>query len=354
MNMDFKRKLMIPMDVKAMYPLDDELAKVKAKNDEVLKNIFTGKDDRLLLIIGPCSADREDAVLDYCKRLRPLRDEVNDEIVIIPRIYTNKPRTTGEGYKGMLHQPDPNQETDMLKGIIAVRKLHMDVLKETGFSTADEMLYPANHRYLSDLLSYVAVGARSVENQEHRLTASGLNLPVGMKNPTSGDFNVMLNSVNAAQHSHTFIYRGWEVESKGNPLAHCILRGYVNKHGESSPNYHYEDLMLLINKYDPEKYHNPAVVVDCNHSNSNKQYLEQIRIAKEVLHYASCNEKINKILKGLMIESYLEDGNQKVDGGVYGKSITDPCLGWKKTEELVRDLAKLRRKYRKERQENNK
>lgn len=350
MNMEFKRKLMIPMDVKAMYPLDDNLAKVKEKNDEIIKNIFTGKDDRLLLIIGPCSADREDAVLDYCKKLRPLQEEVKDEIVIIPRIYTNKPRTTGEGYKGMLHQPDPNQDTDMLKGIIAVRKLHMDVLKETGFSTADEMLYPSNHRYLSDLLSYVAVGARSVENQEHRLTASGLNLPVGMKNPTSGDFNVMLNSVNAAQHSHTFIYRGWEVESKGNPLAHCILRGYVNKHGESSPNYHYEDLTRLIKMYDENKYHNPAIIVDCNHSNSNKQYLEQIRIAKEVLHYASENASINKYLKGLMIESYLEDGNQKVDGGVYGKSITDPCLGWNKTEKLVKDLANLRRKYRKERE----
>lgn len=350
MNMEFKRKLMIPMDVKALYPLEEKYAKIKAQNDEVLKNIFTGKDDRLLLIIGPCSADREDAVLDYCKRLRPLQDEVKDEIVIVPRIYTNKPRTTGEGYKGMLHQPDPNQDTDMLKGIIAVRKLHMDVLKETGFSTADEMLYPSNHRYLSDLLSYVAVGARSVENQEHRLTASGLNLPVGMKNPTSGDFNVMLNSVNAAQHSHTFIYRGWEVESKGNPLAHCILRGYVNKHGESSPNYHYEDIMRLVKMYDKEKYHNPAIIIDCNHSNSNKQYLEQIRIAKEVLHYANENDKINEYVKGLMIESYLEDGNQKVDGGVYGKSITDPCLGWAKTEKLVRDLANLRRKYRKERE----
>ena len=347
MNMEFKRKLTIPMEVKEQYPLEEKYAKIKEKNDETIKNIFLGKDNRLLLIIGPCSADREDAVLEYCKRLRKVQDKVIDQIVIIPRVYTNKPRTTGDGYKGMLHQPDPNKDSDLLKGIIAVRQLHMDVLKETGFSTADEMLYPSNHRYLSDLLSYVAVGARSVENQEHRLTASGLNLPVGMKNPTSGDFNVMLNSINAAQHSHTFIYRGWEVESKGNPLAHAILRGYVNKHGESSPNYHYEDLKRLISMYDPNKYKNPAIIIDCNHSNSNKQYLEQIRIAKEVLHSAKLNPDIKKMLKGLMIESYLEDGNQKVDGGVFGKSITDPCLGWDKTEKFIYELADILREQNK-------
>ena len=347
MNMEFKRKLTIPMEVKEQYPLEEKYAKIKEKNDEVIKNIFLGKDNRLLLIIGPCSADREDAVLEYCKRLRKVQDKVIDQIVIIPRVYTNKPRTTGDGYKGMLHQPDPNKDSDLLKGIIAVRKLHMDVLKETGFSTADEMLYPSNHRYLSDLLSYVAVGARSVENQEHRLTASGLNLPVGMKNPTSGDFNVMLNSINAAQHSHTFIYRGWEVESKGNPLAHAILRGYVNKHGESSPNYHYEDLKRLISMYDPNKYQNPAIIIDCNHSNSNKQYLEQIRIAKEVLHSAKHNPDIKKYLKGLMVESYLEDGSQKVDGGVFGKSITDPCLGWDKTEKFILEIADILREQKK-------
>jgi len=347
MNMEFKRKLTIPMEVKEQYPLEEKYAKIKEKNDEIIKNIFLGKDDRLLLIIGPCSADREDAVLEYCKRLRKVQDKVIDQIVIIPRVYTNKPRTTGDGYKGMLHQPDPNKNSDLLKGIIAVRQLHMDVLKETGFSTADEMLYPSNHRYLSDLLSYVAVGARSVENQEHRLTASGLNLPVGMKNPTSGDFNVMLNSINAAQHSHTFIYRGWEVESKGNPLAHAILRGYVNKHGNAIPNYHYEDLELVCDFYEKFNLENPAVIVDCNHANSNKQYLEQIRIAKEVLHSTRLNPAIRKLVKGLMIESYLVDGKQSVDGTCYGQSITDPCLGIEKTEALILELAELRRREQK-------
>ena len=347
MNMDFKRKLPIPQEIKKMYPLDDNLASIKAKNDEEIKKIFTGEDDRLLLIIGPCSADREDAVIDYIKRLRVVQDKVKDAILIVPRVYTNKPRTTGEGYKGMLHQPDPTKESDMLKGIIAIRKLHMDVLKETGFSGADEMLYPDNYRYLNDILSYVAVGARSVENQEHRLVASGLTIPVGMKNPTSGDITVMLNSIRAAQSGHTFIYRGWEVESFGNPLAHAILRGYVNKHGESNPNYHYEDIALLCKHYTADKYQNPALVIDCNHSNSGKNYLEQIRIAKEVLHSTRHNADIRKIVKGLMIESYIEDGNQHVDGGVYGKSITDPCLGWEKTEKLILELADLRRNDKK-------
>ena len=347
MNMDFKRKLPIPQEIKKMYPLDENLAKIKAKNDEEIKKIFTSEDDRLLLIIGPCSADREDAVIDYCKRLREVQERVKDAILIVPRVYTNKPRTTGEGYKGMLHQPDPTKESDMLKGIIAIRKLHMDVLKQTGFSGADEMLYPDNYRYLNDILSYVAVGARSVENQEHRLVASGLTIPVGMKNPTSGDITVMLNSIRAAQSGHTFIYRGWEVESFGNPLAHAILRGYVNKHGESNPNYHYEDIALLCKNYTSDKYQNPALVIDCNHSNSSKNYLEQIRIAKEVLHSTRHNSDIRKMVKGLMIESYIEDGNQKVEEGVYGKSITDPCLGWNKTEKLILELADLRRNDKK-------
>ena len=339
MNMNFKRKLPTPQEIKDMYPLEEEYQKIKAENDKKVADIITGKNHKLLVVIGPCSADREDAVIEYISRLRKVQDQIEDVITIVPRIYTNKPRTTGAGYKGMLHQPDPNANPDMLKGLIAIRKLHMRAIKETGFSCADEMLYPENHRYLSDLLSYVAVGARSVEDQQHRLTASGIEIPVGMKNPTSGDISVMLNSVNAAQHSHTFIYRGWEVESKGNKMAHAILRGYVDENGSSKPNYHYEDLSKLASIYDETHFENPAVIVDCNHSNSNKQYLEQIRIAKEVLHSMKHNEKIRNLVKGLMIESYLEDGCQKVDGGVYGKSITDPCLGWDKTGQLLLELA---------------
>ncbi|MGM9858302.1 MAG: 3-deoxy-7-phosphoheptulonate synthase [Bacilli bacterium] len=341
MNMNFKRKLPTPQEVKQMYPIDEELMEIKKRNDEEILKVFTGESNRFILIIGPCSADREDSVIDYIKRLRVVQEKVADQILIIPRIYTNKPRTTGAGYKGMLHQPDPHSDPDMLKGIIAIRKLHMRALKETHFSCADEMLYPENHRYLSDLLSYVAVGARSVEDQQHRLTASGLSIPVGMKNPTSGDLSVMLNSILAAQQSHTFIYRGWEVESKGNPLTHAILRGYVNKQGISHPNYHYEDLILLANMYEKLQCSNPAIIIDTNHSNSGKQYAEQVRIAKEVLHSMRHNEKINRMVKGLMIESYIEDGCQKIDEGIYGKSITDPCLGWEKTEKLIYDLAEL-------------
>ena len=343
MNMDFKRKLPIPKEIKEMYPLDEKSKEIKRKNDEEIKAIFEGKSDKLLLVIGPCSADREDAVIDYISRLRKVQEEVKDVICIVPRIYTNKPRTNGTGYKGMLHQPDPNSNPDMLKGLIAIRKLHLRAIKETGFSCADEMLYPENHRYLSDLLSYVAVGARSVENQQHRLTASGIDLPVGMKNPTSGDISVMLNAIHASQHAHTFIYRGWEVTSTGNPLSHAILRGYVDQDGKAYPNYHYEDLLSLAKMYDSEHFKNPAVIVDCNHSNSGKKYLEQIRIAKEVLHSANHNELIYKMVKGLMIESYIEDGSQKIEDGVYGKSITDPCLGWDKTEALILELAAIRR-----------
>ena len=344
MNMNFKRKLLTPQEIKNMYPLSEELEEKKQQNDKEVQDIITGKSDKLLLIIGPCSADREDAVMEYLHKLKDVYEKVKDVICIVPRIYTNKPRTTGQGYKGMLHQPVPTKDPDMLKGLISIRKLHMKALEETGFSCADEMLYPDNHRYLSDLLSYVAVGARSVEDQSHRLTASGLEIPVGMKNPTSGDFQVMMNAILAAHHPHTFIYRGWEVESKGNKLTHAILRGYVNKHGASIPNYHYEDLELICDFYYKFGLENPAVIVDCNHSNSNKQYLEQIRIAKEVLESARYNEKIRNLVKGLMIESYLVDGNQHVDGTCYGQSITDPCLGWEKTEQLILDLADMRRK----------
>lgn len=342
MNLEFKRKLPTLQEIKAMYPIDDTLAEFKKETDRTLKNIFEGKDDRLLLVIGPCSADREDAVLDYIGRLRTVQEKVRDKIVIVPRIYTNKPRTTGDGYKGMLHQPDPHESENMLKGLIAIRKLHIKALQETGFSCADEMLYPENHFYLSDVLSYVAVGARSVENQFHRLTASGLDIPVGMKNPTSGDLAVMMNSIRAAQHPHTFVYTGWEVNSKGNTLAHAILRGSVDRYGQTIPNYHYEDLQTLCQMYAQAGLANPAVIVDTNHSNSAKKYDEQPRIAMEIMHSTRCDKEIYKLVKGLMIESYIEDGAQSPDGGVYGKSITDPCLGWEKTERLIFELADLR------------
>ena len=342
MNMIFKRKLIIPQEIKEMYPVSEEGRLAKGRNDEAIADIFTGRSDRLLLIIGPCSADREDAVIDYISRLRIVQDKVADKILIVPRIYTNKPRTTGIGYKGMLHQPDPGAGSDMLKGLISIRKLHMRALNETGFSCADEMLYPENHKYLSDLLSYVAVGARSVEDQQHRLTASGLDIPVGMKNPTGGNLGVMMNALQAAQSPQTFIYRNWEVESRGNLLSHAILRGYVDARGNNHPNYHYEDLEILSGLYAGSGLSNPAVIVDTNHSNSGKKYLEQIRIAKEVLHSTRCNPDIYRLVKGLMIESYIEDGCQKAGEGVYGKSITDPCLGWEKTERLIYDLAELR------------
>ena len=341
MSMNFERKLPIPMDVKAQYPLSDELADIVAARAKEANDIFTGKDNRLALIIGPCSADNQDSVIDYISRLRKVQDKVSDKIFIIPRIYTNKPRTTGSGYKGMLHQPDPNEKPDMYKGIVAIRELHLRALSETGFSCADEMLYPENYRYLSDILGYVAIGARSVENQQHRLVSSGLDIPVGMKNPTSGDISVMMNSITAAQHGHTFLYRGWEVHSDGNPLTHAILRGYVNKHGQSMPNYHYEDLVHLAEAYENSSLSNPGVIVDTNHANSGKKYLEQVRIAKEVLHSCRHDADIKKLVKGFMIESYIEDGAQKIGECIYGKSITDPCLGWEKTERLIYDMADL-------------
>jgi len=341
MNMIFKRKLLIPKEIKEMYPISEAGALARQRNDAQIRSVLDGESDKLLLVIGPCSADREDAVIEYISRLRGLQEKVADKIVIVPRIYTNKPRTTGVGYKGMLHQPNPLAESDMLRGLVSIRKLHMRAINETGFSCADEMLYPENHRFLDDLLSYVAVGARSVENQQHRMTASGLDIPVGMKNPTGGDLSVMMNSLKAAQSGHMFIYRNWEVETKGNPYAHAILRGYVDSHGITHANYHYEDLSHLCELYEAGKLVNPAVVVDTNHCNSGKQPLEQIRIAKEVLHCTRHSAEIHRLVKGLMIESYLEDGCQKPDGGVYGKSITDPCLGWEKTERLVLDLADL-------------
>ncbi len=347
MEMEFLRKLPTPKELKEQFPVSAQIVATKAKRDEEIRNIFEGKDDRLILVIGPCSADNEDAVIDYISRLRKVQEKVEDKIFMIPRIYTNKPRTIGVGYKGMLHQPDPEKKEDMLKGIIAIRELHTRAVNETGFTCADEMLYPENHRYLSDLLSYVAVGARSVEDQQHRLTASGVGIPVGMKNPTGGDISVMMNSMIAAQHGHTFLYRGWEVKTTGNPYAHAILRGYVDKFGRNIPNYHYEDLQNLLEHYEDinasqqTKLENPAVIVDTNHSNSGKQFLEQIRISKDIMHSCKVSPDIHKLVKGLMIESYIEDGAQKVSEHCYGKSITDPCLGWDKTERLIYELAEL-------------
>ncbi|MGN0591898.1 MAG: 3-deoxy-7-phosphoheptulonate synthase [Ruminococcus sp.] len=339
MNMNFIRKLPIPQDLKREFSLSQEIIDQKAKRDQEIQDVFTGASDKMLLIIGPCSADREDAVLDYVCRLAKVQEQVADKLILIPRIYTNKPRTTGEGYKGMVHQPDPEKQEDMLQGLISIRHLHTQAVEMTGLTCADEMLYPENHRYLSDILSYVAIGARSVENQQHRLTASGLDVPVGMKNPTGGDLSVMMNSMVAAQASHTFLYRGWEVRTAGNPLAHAILRGYVNSSGKSLPNYHYEDLITLYELYQKKNLANKAVIVDANHANSGKKYLEQIRICNEVLHSCRHSNEIRSLVKGFMIESYIEDGAQKIGEGVYGKSITDPCLGWEKSEKLIYQIA---------------
>ena len=342
MQMEFIRKLPNPQDLKKQFPVSDSVHQVKEQRDREIVDIFAGRDHRLLLLIGPCSADREDAVLEYMARLARVRDQVKDRLMIVPRVYTNKPRTKGLGYKGMLHQPDVHKEEDMLAGIIAIREMHSRIVRETGFTCAEEMLYPSNHRYLSDLLSYVAVGARSVENQEHRIVASGIGVPAGMKNPTGGDLGVMMNAIVAAQSPQKFIYRGWEVKTKGNPLAHAILRGYVDRFGRSHANYHYEDLRETLELYrkTPELA-NPSVVVDANHSNSGKRYLEQIRISKDVMHSRHVNPEIRGLVKGLMIESYLEDGAQSIEEGVFGKSITDPCLGWEKSERLIYELAEL-------------
>ncbi|MBR6270811.1 MAG: 3-deoxy-7-phosphoheptulonate synthase [Lachnospiraceae bacterium] len=341
MNMIFEKKLTIPMEVKMMYPLDEASGKYVEDGRRQIERIFTSEDDRLILIIGPCSADRDDSVLDYIGRLRGVQEKVKEKILIVPRIYTNKPRTTGDGYKGMLHQPNPEQKPDVFKGIVATRELHMRAIKETGFVCADEILYPENHRYFDDILGYVAVGARSVEDQQHRLTASGIEIPVGMKNPTSGDMSVMLNSITAAQHKHTFIYRGWEVHSQGNPLAHAIVRGFMRKGGQAQPNYHFESLKDLADAYLASGLANPAIIVDTNHSNSRKNPFEQPRIAKEVLQSRSYDSDLRKMVKGFMIESYIEDGRQDIGCGVYGKSITDACLGWEKSERLIYDIAEM-------------
>ncbi len=334
MNMKFYRKLPIPQEVKREYPLTPKMAEIKAERDKAICDVFTGDSDKFLLVIGPCSADNTDAVLEYLARLKALSDKVKDKIIVIPRIYTGKPRTTGDGYKGMLHQPDPTMHDDMLQGIISIRSLHMTALRDYGFSTADEMLYPENHRYLSDLLSYTVVGARSVENQQHRLTASGLDIPVGMKNPISGDLSVMLNAIRTSRHGHTFLYRGWEVESTGNRLTHGVLRG-----SKDAPNCGIDDVKRCLELFDEYGIDNPAVIIDTNHSNSGKDYLRQIDIALDTVKYRQ--SAIKKFVKGLMIESYLEDGCQSIGAGRFGCSITDPCLGWQKTNELVLKLADL-------------
>ncbi|MBQ0079084.1 MAG: 3-deoxy-7-phosphoheptulonate synthase [Eubacterium sp.] len=338
-NSNFTRKLPIPQDIKEQFPVTDAIAKIREDRGQEIADIFRGNDDRMVLIIGPCSADREDAVMDYVSRLARVQEEVKDKLLLIPRVYTNKPRTTGQGYMGMVHQPNPEKREDMLEGIIAIRRLHANAIEESGLLCADEMLYPENYRYLSDLLGYCAVGARSVENQQHRLTASGMSIPVGMKNPTSGENSIMFNSIIAAQVPHTFIYRGWEVETAGNDLTHAILRGFVNHRGLNVPNYHYEDLVAVSEAYDKQGLKNKAVIIDTNHANSGKKYLEQIRIAKEVMDSRNYNPDLKNMIKGFMIESYIEDGTQKIGEGVYGKSITDPCLGWEKSERLIYDIA---------------
>ena len=339
MQMNFHRKLPIPQEVKKEFPLTERMEAVKTARDAEIRSVFDGSSDKFILIIGPCSADHSEPVLEYISRLRKIEEQVKDKIIIIPRIYTNKPRTTGQGYKGMLHQPDPEAKPDMYKGIVAIRDLHLAALRDYDFSCADEMLYPENYRYLSDLLSYVAIGARSVENQEHRLVSSGVEAPVGMKNPTGGDLGVMMNSIVAAQSSHTFIYRGWEVTSAGNPYAHAILRGYIDYAGRSTSNYHYEDLLRVQELYAKSNLVNPSVIVDTNHNNSGKKYLEQVRIAKDIVYSRNQNSDIKKLVKGLMIESYIEDGACKPEEHIFGKSITDPCLGWEKTERLILDIA---------------
>ena len=341
MSFEFIKKLPTPDEIRGEYPIPEEFLKLKCERDAQIRDVLTGKSNKFLVIIGPCSADNEDSVCDYVNRLSKVNDKVKDTLILIPRIYTNKPRTTGDGYKGIVHQPDPEKQEDFMAGLIAMRKMHIRAIAESGLTAADEMLYPENWGYVSDILSYVAIGARSVEDQQHRLTVSGFDVASGMKNPTSGDFSVMLNSVYAAQHPHSFTYRGWEVNTTGNELAHTVLRGANNKHGQNIPNYHYEDLIRLHDMYENMNLKNPACVIDSNHSNSNKQFKQQIRIVKEVLHSRRISEDIHKLVKVFMIESYIEEGSQKVGGGIYGKSITDPCLGWADTEELIYTIAEM-------------
>ena len=340
MGMKVNAELPLPADLKAEYPMPEKSKEIKKERDQEIRDIFTGKSDKFIVLVGPCSADNEDSVCEYVNRLAKVNEKVSDRLMIIPRIYTNKPRTTGEGYKGMLHQPKPDEAPDLLAGIIAIRKMHIRAIEESGLTGADEMLYPENRSYLDDILSYEAIGARSVENQQHRLTASAMDIPVGMKNPTSGDFSVMLNSVVAAQSSHSFIYRGMDVTTEGNDLAHVILRGGVDKYGTCIPNYHYEDLVRLLEAYKKKELKNPAAIIDANHSNSNKKFKEQIRIVSEVIHSRNYNPELKTLVKGVMIESYLEEGNQSIDSErVYGRSITDPCLGWTDTERLIYEIA---------------
>ena len=339
MSFEFIKLLPTPDEIREQYPMPAKLIELKRIRDSEIRAVITGDSDKFLVIIGPCSADNEDSVCEYVERLAKINDKVKDKLILIPRIYTNKPRTTGDGYKGIIHQPDPNKREDFLAGIIAMRKMHIRAISESGLTCADEMLYPENWGYVSDILSYVAIGARSVEDQQHRLTVSGFDVPAGMKNPTSGDFAIMLNSVYAAQHPHSFIYRGWEVKTGGNELAHTVLRGSVNKYGRSLPNYHYEDLNNLMELYNERDLMNPACIIDSNHNNSNKQFKQQIRIVKEVLHSRRLNPNIHRLVKGVMVESYLIEGCQKIGGGIYGKSITDPCHGWEDTEKLIYDIA---------------
>ena len=339
MSFEFVKKLPTPSEIRAQYPVPEKLAKLKEERDHEIRDVITGKSNKVLVIIGPCSADNEDAVCEYVTRLAKVNEKVKDKLILIPRVYTNKPRTTGEGYKGIVHQPDPEKKPDLLAGLIAMRKMQIHAMDVSGLTAADEMLYPENWRYVSDILSYVAIGARSVEDQQHRMTVSGFDVPAGMKNPTSGDLTVMLNSVYAAQHPHTFTYRGWEVNTTGNELAHTVLRGATSKHGQNLANYHYEDLNLLLNLYNERDLKNPATIIDANHSNSAKQYEQQVRIVKEVMHSRKLNPDIHKLVKGVMVESYLVEGNQKVGDGVYGKSITDACLGWEASEQLIYDIA---------------
>ena len=340
MAMRINKTLPSPKELKVEYPLSEKLAVMKARRDQEIKDVFTGKSDKFLVIVGPCSADNEESVCEYVNRLSRINEKVSDRLILIPRIYTNKPRTTGEGYKGMLHQPDPDKAPDLYAGILAIRKMHIRAMEESGLTAADEMLYPENRSYLDDILSYEAIGARSVENQQHRLTASGMDIPVGMKNPTSGDLAVMLNSVVAAQMGHRFIYRAMDVTTSGNELAHAILRGGVDKYGTCIPNYHYEDCIRLLELYEKKELKNPAVIIDVNHSNSNKAFKEQIRIASEVLHSRKHYSGVKKLVKGVMVESYLKEGRQDINEHMeYGKSITDPCLGWEDTEELIKKIA---------------
>ncbi len=339
MSFEYIRKLPTPDEIREEFPFPAHLTELKEKRDEEIRKVLTGESDKFLVIIGPCSADNEDSVCDYVSRLARINEDVKDRLILIPRIYTNKPRTTGEGYKGIVHQPNPEQKPDFLAGLIAMRKMHIRAVAESGLTAADEMLYPENWGYVSDLLSYVAIGARSVEDQQHRIVVSGFDTPAGMKNPTSGNLTVMLNSVYASQHPHSFIYRGYEVKTNGNELAHTVLRGATNKHGESTPNYHYEDLNLLLNLYQTHDLKNPATIIDTNHNNSGKKFKQQIRIVKEVMHSRKLSPDIHKLVKGVMIESYIEEGSQKIGEGVYGKSITDPCLGWEDSRRLIYDIA---------------